>query len=66
MSGLVPRAVSLFGFGLYLLASAAGAYADDSVTIGTDWRAEASHGGIYEAQAAGIYKKYLVGAFNCI
>ena len=58
MSGLVPRAVSLFGFGLYLLASAAGAYADDSVTIGTDWRAEASHGGIYEAQAAGIYKKY--------
>jgi NitT/TauT family transport system substrate-binding protein len=34
------------------------AFADDAVTIGTDWRAEAEHGGIYQALATGIYKKY--------
>jgi NitT/TauT family transport system substrate-binding protein len=41
-----------------LAVGATTARADDSVSIGTDWQAEASHGGIYEAQAAGIYKKY--------
>ncbi|HLZ64914.1 MAG TPA: ABC transporter substrate-binding protein [Aliidongia sp.] len=34
------------------------ACADDKVVIGTDWRAEAEHGGIYQAFATGIYKKY--------
>jgi NitT/TauT family transport system substrate-binding protein len=34
------------------------ARADDKVTIGTDWRAEAEHGGLYQALATGIYKKY--------
>src|SRR5271168_593897 len=29
-----------------------------SVTFGTDWKAEAEHGGFYQAIAAGIYKKY--------
>ena len=29
-----------------------------SVTFGTDWKAEAEHGGYYQAIAAGIYKKY--------
>lgn len=55
MSGLLLRA---FGLGVCTLVAATAARADDSVSIGTDWRAEASHGGIYEAQAAGIYKKY--------
>jgi len=32
--------------------------ADDAVVIGTDWRAEAEHGGLYQALATGIYKKY--------
>jgi len=31
---------------------------DDAVVIGTDWRAEAEHGGLYQALATGIYKKY--------
>ena len=49
--------------GLALLAGLAAltsrpASADDKVVIGTDWRAEAEHGGIYQAFAAGIYKKY--------
>ena len=45
---------------LALLAALVGrtASADDKVVIGTDWRAEAEHGGIYQAFAAGIYKKY--------
>src|SRR5947199_4492192 len=30
----------------------------ESVNFGTDWKAEAEHGGYYQALAAGIYKKY--------
>jgi NitT/TauT family transport system substrate-binding protein len=30
----------------------------ESVTFGTDWKAEAEHGGFYQAIATGIYKKY--------
>ena len=44
--------------GLLLCVAAATARADDAVTIGTDWRAEAEHGGIYQALATGIYKQY--------
>lgn len=52
------RLLRAFGLGFCSLVAATAAHADDTVTIGTDWRAEASHGGIYQAQAAGIYKKY--------
>ncbi|MDB5360539.1 MAG: Nitrate transporter substrate-binding protein [Rhodospirillales bacterium] len=50
-------------FGILLLAGllalpVRAASADDKVVIGTDWRAEAEHGGIYQAAASGIYKKY--------
>src|SRR3984957_20818771 len=38
-----------------VLARPAGA---PSVTFGTDWKAEAEHGGYYQAIAAGIYKKH--------
>ncbi len=37
---------------------AAAAQAEDKVTFGTDWKAEAEHGGYYQAIAAGIYKKH--------
>ncbi len=30
----------------------------DQVTFGTDWQAEAEHGGYYQALATGIYEKY--------
>jgi NitT/TauT family transport system substrate-binding protein len=33
------------------------AFATDSVTLGTDWRAEAEHGGYYQALATGLYAK---------
>ena len=34
------------------------ALALDKVTFGTDWKAEAEHGGFYQALAAGIYERH--------
>jgi NitT/TauT family transport system substrate-binding protein len=44
--------------GLALALAAAAARAEDKVSFGTDWKAEAEHGGYYQAIAAGIYKKH--------
>ncbi len=41
-----------------LLALAAGAVAQDKVSFGTDWLAQAEHGGFYQAVADGTYAKY--------
>ena len=50
---------SLGAIALITLALAArSAAADDKVLFGTDWKAEAEHGGYYQALAAGIYKKH--------
>ncbi|HLI19966.1 MAG TPA: ABC transporter substrate-binding protein [Stellaceae bacterium] len=40
------------------MAAAAPARALDQVTFGTDWQAEAEHGGYYQALATGIYERY--------
>jgi NitT/TauT family transport system substrate-binding protein len=40
------------------LAVARPAFALDKVTFGTDWKAEAEHGGYYQALATGIYRRY--------
>src|SRR5262249_53993885 len=40
------------------LSATAHAQALDKLTFSTDWLAEAEHGGYYQAQAEGIYKKY--------
>src|SRR5687767_9239300 len=32
--------------------------AAETVTFGTDWKAQAEHGGFYQAIATGIYKRY--------
>jgi NitT/TauT family transport system substrate-binding protein len=40
----------------YILPAAA--RADDTVTFGLDWRAEAEYGGFYQAVATGIYAKH--------
>ena len=40
---------------LFLIAS--NALAADKLTVGTDWRAEAEHGGYYQAFATGLYAK---------
>ncbi|MCD6075355.1 MAG: nitrate transporter substrate-binding protein [Rhodospirillales bacterium] len=42
---------------LLALASAS-AHAADKVTFGTDWKAQAEHGGFYQAIGAGIYAKH--------
>jgi NitT/TauT family transport system substrate-binding protein len=47
---------ALIACGLAL--AAAPAHALDKVTLGTDWLAEAEHGGYYQALAAGIYAKH--------
>ena len=40
-------------FALFLAPAAVGA---DKITFGTDWRAQAEHGGFYQAQALGFYE----------
>jgi NitT/TauT family transport system substrate-binding protein len=45
----------VFGFGMVL---AAQAQAADKVAFGTNWLAEAEHGGYYQAIADGTYRKY--------
>jgi NitT/TauT family transport system substrate-binding protein len=42
--------------GALMLAS--GARAQDKVSFGLDWVAQAEHGGFFQAQATGIYRKY--------
>jgi len=37
---------------------AVAARAEDKVSFGTDWKAEAEHGGYYQAIAAGIYRRH--------
>src|SRR5579864_8586210 len=49
-AAMVLAALMLPGIG-----TAAGA---DEVKFGTDWKAEAEHGGYYQAIATGIYKRY--------
>jgi NitT/TauT family transport system substrate-binding protein len=44
--------------GILALGFAAPASALDQVSLGTDWKAEAEHGGYYQAIATGIYAKY--------
>lgn len=50
------HAVALWA--MLALWAAVPAHAADKVTFGTDWKAEAEHGGYYQAIATGIYRKY--------
>jgi NitT/TauT family transport system substrate-binding protein len=46
-------------FAVLLLSTAAvGARADDKVIFATNWKAQAAHGGFYQAVADGTYKRY--------
>src|SRR3984885_2762769 len=44
--------------GLLAVCALTGTARAESVSFGTDWKAEAEHGGYYQALATGIYKKY--------
>jgi NitT/TauT family transport system substrate-binding protein len=55
----IMRRRSLFASALaFLLAAPTAASALDRVTLATNWKAEAEHGGFYQAVAAGIYRRY--------
>ena len=58
MSGILFRAIVVLGIGLGLAASGSRARALDQVVFGTDWKAEAEHGGFYQAIATGLYRKH--------
>ena len=47
--------IAVLGAAMLLAGSAA---AQDKITFGTDWKAQAEHGGFYQAIATGIYKKH--------
>jgi NitT/TauT family transport system substrate-binding protein len=49
---------TIFGVVALALALAIPAHAEDKITFGTDWKAEAEHGGYYQAIATGIYKRH--------
>jgi len=55
----ILRAAAAAAFAIMPLCTAPGlAAADDKVTFGTDWKAQAEHGGFYQAIATGLYKKH--------
>src|SRR5262245_42893515 len=55
MQSIVARTLTaaLIGFAI-----SPSAYAADRVSFGTNWVAEAEHGGFYQAVADGTYEKY--------
>ena len=53
---MLARAGMLSALALISLAGVAQAL--DQVTFGTNWKAQAEHGGFYQAMASGIYKKH--------
>ena len=46
------------GLAAFIAVCISPAYAADKVTFGTDWRAQAEHGGFYQALATGIYASH--------
>jgi NitT/TauT family transport system substrate-binding protein len=50
--------VAALGLAILQALSAVPAHADDQVTFGIDWLAEAEYGGYYQALATGIYAKH--------
>ena len=52
------RPQCLAGIAFFLACLAGHAIAADKVTLGTDWRAQAEHGGFYQAVATGLYAKH--------
>ncbi|MGH6918068.1 MAG: ABC transporter substrate-binding protein [Geminicoccaceae bacterium] len=52
------RIAPAVGLAIGLMTLAGTAQALDEVTFGTNWKAQAEHGGFYQAVAAGIYEKH--------
>lgn len=54
----IVKCLILLGGVLNIYLSSPNASADDNIIFGTDWYAQAQHGGYYQALATGIYKKF--------
>src|SRR5271167_2419947 len=57
-AALLLRALTAAVVTAFLAVSPAGAQTLDKVSFGTNWVAEAEHGGFFQAVADGTYKKY--------
>jgi NitT/TauT family transport system substrate-binding protein len=58
-TGMTRRRIGIaLGFSLLQSVLLANARADDQITFGIDWRAEAEYGGYYQALAKGFYAKH--------
>ena len=53
---LLPATAALLA--LLAISAPTAALAQDKVTFATNWKAQAAHGGFYQALADGTYKKY--------
>ena len=56
--GQALGAAMRIGIAALVLAAGSAARADDKLVVLTTWFAQAEHGGLYQAAATGIYKKY--------
>jgi NitT/TauT family transport system substrate-binding protein len=56
--GRIASHICRAGLMLVALLIGSGASGAETVTFGTDWKAEAEHGGFYQAIATGIYKRH--------
>src|SRR5215470_8429281 len=54
----MPVIIGVLAWTAAALMAAYSAAAAEIVTFGTDWKAEAEHGGYYQAVATGIYRQY--------
>ena len=54
----MPRNVLFAALAFATLITSAHAAAQDKITFGTDWLAQAEHGGFYQAVAEGTYRKH--------
>ncbi len=55
---LLPRALTVASVAILMAIAPAGAQTLDKVSFGTNWVAEAEHGGFFQALADGTYRKY--------
>lgn len=55
---IFKRAGTALSLAIGLIASGVAAHAEDKVSFATNWKAQAGHGGFYQAVADGTYKKY--------
>jgi NitT/TauT family transport system substrate-binding protein len=58
MNKILSRRLRRALLAVFAVCALTGAARAEGVSFGTDWKAEAEHGGYYQAIATGIYKKY--------